>query len=232
MTLQSDLKVLAASHRLDPSLARILFSFLCQYTGEEPIPPLTKPNHLRLFQSQLALGPYSLLFAFFHEQSVPLQHEYLGLRKLPRSKNQAFLCIRSLVVKIFDSWFHLWLLRNSHLHGTSANNLHSYRRLQLLREIRDLYDSAPSMLRHDRDIFRHDYKSFLDVPEKALLSFVKFAKPVVHRSQKQAAKLGPNCRAITDYFNYVAPEIPPHVFAAILGTSGRCQPDPSQQEPD
>jgi hypothetical protein len=232
MTLQSDLKVLAASHRLDPSLARILFSFLCQYTGEEPLPPPTKPNHLRLFQTQLALGPDSLLFGFFHDQWVPLQHEYLGLRKLPRSKNQAFLCIRSLVITIFDSWFHLWLLRNSHLHGTSANNLHSYRRLQLLREIRDLYDSAPSMLRHDRDIFRHDYESFLEVPERALLSFVKFAKPVVKRSQKQAAKLGPNCRAITDYFNYVAPEIPPHVVAAILGTSGRCQPDPSQQEPD
>jgi hypothetical protein len=187
---------------------------------------------LRLFQTQLALGPDSQLFGFFHEQWVPLQHEYLGLRNLPRSKNQAFLCIRSLVVKIFDSWFHLWLLRNSHLHGTSANNLHSYRRLQLLREIWDLYDSAPSMLRHDRDIFRHDYESFLEVPERALLSFVKFAKPVVKRSQKQAAKLGPNCRAITDYFHYVAPEIPPHIVAAILGTSGCCQPNPSQQEPD
>jgi hypothetical protein len=232
LTLQSDLKVLADTHRLDPALARILFSFFCQYTGEEPLPPPTKANHLRLFQSQLALGPDSLLFGFFHEGWVPLQNEYLGLRRLPRGKNQAFLCIRSLVVTIYDSWFHLWLLRNSHLHGSSAHNLHSYRRLQLLREIRDLYDSAPSMLRHDRDIFRHEYDSFLDVPDRALLSFVKFAKPVVQRSQKQATKLGPNCRTITDYFDYIPPEIPPHVVAAILGSSGRCIPDPSQQEPD
>jgi hypothetical protein len=231
LTLKTDLKVLADSHRLDPSLARILFSFLCQYTGEEPLPPPTKTTHLRLFQSQIALGSDSLLFGLFHEDWVTLQHSYLGLRHLPRSKNQAFLGIRSLVVRIFDSWFHLWLLRNSHLHGTSGT-LHSYRRLQLLREIRDLYDSAPSMLRHDRAIFRHEYDSFLDVPERALLSFVQFAKPVVKRSQKQASTLGPNCNAITDYFDYIPPELPPHVVAAILGTSGRRQPDPSQQEPD
>ena len=112
------------------------------------------------------------------------------------------------------------------------NNLHSYRRFQLLREIRDLYDSAPTMLRHDRDIFRHDYDSFTEVPERTLLTFVKFAKPVVKRSQKQALQLGPNCRTIPDYFTYVPPELPPHVVAAILGTSGRCRPDPSQQEPD
>ena len=111
-------------------------------------------------------------------------------------------------------------------------NLHSYRRLQLLREIRDLYDSAPSMLRHDRDIFRHEYDSFLDVPERALKSFIQFATPVVNRSKKQASTLGPNCRAITDYFHSVPPELPPHVVAAILGSSGRCMPDPSQQEPD
>jgi hypothetical protein len=88
------------------------------------------------------------------------------------------------------------------------------------------------MLRHDRAIFRHEYDSFLDVPERALLSFVQFAKPVVKRSQKQASTLGPNCNAITDYFDYIPPELPPHVVAAILGTSGRRQPDPSQQEPD
>jgi hypothetical protein len=88
------------------------------------------------------------------------------------------------------------------------------------------------MLRHDRDIFRHEYESFLEVPDRALLSFVKFAKPVVKRSQKQAAKLGPNCRTIPDYFNPIPPDIPPHVVTAILGSSGRCRPDPSQQEPD
>jgi hypothetical protein len=232
LTLTSDLKVLAAKHRLDPSLTRILLSFLCQYTGETPLPPPTKDAHLKLFQSQLALGPDSLIYGLFHTDWVYLQHEYLGLSNLPRSKNQAFLCLRSLVVSIFHSWFHLWLLRNSHLHGTSVTNLHSYRRLQLLREIRDLYDSAPSMLRHDRDIFRHEYDSFLDVPERALKSFIQFATPVVNRSKKQASTLGPNCRAITDYFHSVPPELPPHVVAAILGSSGRCMPDPSQQEPD
>jgi hypothetical protein len=89
------------------------------------------------------------------------------------------------------------------------------------------------MLRHNSDIFRHKYELFLKVPERALLSFVKFAKPVMKQSQKQAAKLGPNCRAITDYFHSAAPEIPLHVVAAILGTSGHwCQPNPSQKEPD
>ena len=123
-TLKSDLKVLAASHRLDPALTRILYSFLCQYIGDTPLPLPTKASHLRLFQSQLALGPDSLLFGFFHQDWVPLQHEYLGLHNLPRGKNQVFLCIQSLIVQIFESWFHLWLLRNSHLHGTSAHNLH------------------------------------------------------------------------------------------------------------
>jgi hypothetical protein len=90
------------------------------------------------------------------------------------------------------------------------------------------------MLRHDWAIFRHTYESFLDVPDRALPSFITLAKPVVKRSQKQAATLGPNCRTITDFFNYVPlpTSLPPHVVAVILGTSGRIRPDPSQQEPD
>jgi hypothetical protein len=67
---------------------------------------------------------------------------------------------------------------------------------------------------------------------RALLAFLNFAKPIVKRSKKQAADMGPNCRAITDYFHCVPPELPPHVVAAILGTSGRRRKDPSQQEPD
>jgi hypothetical protein len=88
------------------------------------------------------------------------------------------------------------------------------------------------MLRHDRQIFHKEYDSFTDAPVPALLSFVKFAKPIAKRSTKQALAMGPNCRAITDYFDYVQPELPPHVVAAILGTSGRRRRDPSQLEPD
>jgi hypothetical protein len=88
------------------------------------------------------------------------------------------------------------------------------------------------MLRHDRQIFRSEYDSFTGAPVRALLSFVKFAKPIVKRSQQQALAMGPDCRAITDYFHYVPPELPPHVVAAILGSSGRQRKDPSQQEPD
>jgi hypothetical protein len=142
---------------------------------------------------------------------VALQHSYLALRQLPRNKNQAFLCIRSLVTTIFDSWYGLWLLRNSHLHSTLDHNLHSFCRLQLLHEI--LYDSAPTMLRHDRQIFRHEFDSFADAPVRTLLSFVKFAKPIVKRSKKQTVTLGPNSRSITDYFDYVPPEFPPHMWS-------------------
>jgi hypothetical protein len=88
------------------------------------------------------------------------------------------------------------------------------------------------MLRHDRAIFRHDFDSFSEAPTRALISFIQFAKPIVHRSKTQAAKLGPNCRTITDYFHSVPPELPAHVVAAILGTSGRRRIDPSQLEPD
>jgi hypothetical protein len=62
------------------------------------------------------------------------------------------------------------------------------------------------MLRHDRQIFRLEYDSFTEAPLRALLSFVKFAKPLVKRSKKQAADMGPNCCAITDYFHYVLPD--------------------------
>jgi hypothetical protein len=65
------------------------------------------------------------------------------------------------------------------------------------------------MLRHDCAIFHHEYDSFLEVPERAVLSFVKFAKPVVKKSQKQAAALGPNCCTITDHLDYIPPKTSP-----------------------
>jgi hypothetical protein len=86
------------------------------------------------------------------------------------------------------------------------------------------------MLRHDRQIFRLEYDSFTEAPLRALLSFVKFAKPLVKRSKKQAADMGPNCRAITDYFHYVLPDFPPHVVAVEKtphSVGARLDPRPS-----
>jgi hypothetical protein len=45
--------------------------------------------------------------------------------------------------------------------------------------------------------------------QKNMSTMSAFAKPIVHRSKKQAAKLGPNCRMIKDYFHLVPTELPP-----------------------
>jgi hypothetical protein len=208
----TSLKATFDRQNVDPYLRRSLTRLLDPYTHATTDTSQLPPEYLLLLHSQRSLGTDSLMFGFFHTSWITMQHRYLGFRKLPRNKNQATTTIKNWVHLIFSSLHELWLLRNEHLHGRSPQSLHSYKRLQLLGEIVDLYAKKGLLLASDRDILSQPVEHWESQSTTTLRSFLAFAKPVATISIRQAADLGSNFRTIDEYFRR---PIPQHVIDAI-----------------
>jgi hypothetical protein len=179
-----------------------------------------------LFCSQRLLGTDSFMFGFFHQDWMHVQDDYLRFWGLRRNKNQAVTLMKLIASTIFGSLHELWFLWNSHLHDTEGTSLHSYKRSQLLHEIEELYDLAPSMLASDRSIFHYPLDKRKTHNTNQLRNFFSFARPVVNTSIQQAKDLGQKFKPIDEF----CPRIPQHIIDAILGNFSR-DPD-SEMVPD
>jgi hypothetical protein len=138
----------------------------------------------------------------------------LRARGLPMSKQQATRAIRSLIQLFHEQCHSVWLLRNQHLHGTDPVNTTSYKHLHLLAQIQELYEAAPLMMTHDRDIFAFPQELRKLQSTSMLTAFYQHAKPIVETSLKEAAQQLPDFRPINDYFR---PLIPAALFDVTLG---------------
>jgi hypothetical protein len=214
---------------IDPYLRRCVISLLEPYTEAHTDTSELPPEYQSLLQSQRALGDDSLMFGFFHRSWIHLQHRYLLHMGHPCHKNQATTALKSWSTTIFQSVHDLWLLRNTHLHGSDPTSLHSYKRIQLLLEIAALYANKGKMLASDRDILSKPLEHWDDQSTTSLRSFLAFAKPVAQISLKQAADMGANFRPINDYFR---PPIPQHIMDAICLNRSPPSAIFSQPEPD
>jgi hypothetical protein len=99
----------------------------------------------------------------------------------------------------------------------------SYKHTQLLLEIQDLYDQAPTMLSTNCDLFTQTYEHWLDKPTTQLQTFLQRMRTTVKVSVAQAADMGTQFKPIDWYFPV---PIPPHSFDIILGRP------PIRPEPD
>ena len=139
--------------------------------------------------------------------------------------NQAFSWATAVVTQLFQFGHMLWLLRNEHLHGSSKFcGSQSFKHLHLLSQVDDIYAAEPLMLCGDR-------AKVLSVPlyirkwqsTQELQTFVRWAKPIVATSCRDAAKLdlGDNFKLIDSYFPRVPPPVPERLWDAILGRPSR-----------
>jgi hypothetical protein len=216
-------------HHVDPYLRRALTSLLAPYTNIPTDTSRLPAEYQALLESQRSLGDDSHMYGFFHVSWIQLQNRYLGHMHLPRNKNQATTAIKAWILLIFDGLHDLWLLRNDHLHGNSPASLHSYKRLQLLTEINQLYAQKDLLLASDRDILSQPVEHWESQSTTSLRSFLAFAKPVATISIRQAADMGSNFRPIDDYFRR---PIPQHVIDAICIRRTPSASLYSQPEPD
>jgi hypothetical protein len=167
-----------------------------------------------LLTTQYSIGDDSLLFGFFSNDWVRLQERYLHARGLPSSKQESTRAIRSLIQLFHEQCHSVWLLRNQHLHGTDPANTTSYKHLHLLAQIQELYDAAPLMMTHDRDIFAFPRELRNLQSTSMITTFYQHEKTIVETSLKEAAQQPPDFRPIDDYFR---PIIPAALFDVILG---------------
>jgi hypothetical protein len=179
-------------------------------------------EYIILLEQQHALGPNSLFFGFLPTGWYTLQHRYLVARGLPRDKNQVDSWMKAFIRHCHDFCHALWLLRNSHLHGKAPGASTLYKHLHLLAQIGELYDSAPHMLAHDKDILSIPFETRKLQSTHTLRAYYTFAKPIVEKSIREAHDFGMTFRRINDYFRPdQPPEIPLEIFEIILGNSGR-----------
>ena len=87
------------------------------------------------------------------------------------------------------------------MHGTNLDNMQSYKRIQLLHEIKGLYENKNNMLASDRDICRIPFESITQTHTVAQLSlFLDANKKIIKQSTKEAKILGKRFKKITQYF--------------------------------
>jgi hypothetical protein len=208
---------------VDPSLRRLVLALLATFVSK-PSPPMDNlaPEYTILLEQQHALGANSLFFGFLPSGWYTLQHRYLVARALPRDKNQVDNWMKAFIRNCHDFCHALWLLRNSHLHGKAPGASTSYKHLHLLAQIEELYDTAPHMLAHDRDIFALPFETRQLQSTRTLRTFYTFAKPIVEKSIREAQDFGMTFRRIDEYFSPAPPPaIPLEIFEIILGNSCR-----------
>jgi hypothetical protein len=202
-------------HHIDPSLRRVLLSLLQVTTPTTAPIPLDNldEDYLALMHAQARLGPNSIFFGLFVNGWLALQDRYLVALQLPRNKHQAASGIHALLTSLLEQVHAVWLLRNEHLHGTDPLQQHSYKRLHLLAQIRELYDAAPLMLAGDRDILSFPFAHSQAQTTRSLRDVFTWAKPLVDNSIHVANDLGSRFRRIDSYFR---PTIPQELFDVIL----------------
>ena len=84
----------------------------------------------------------------------------------------------------------LWLTRNDHLHQTDIQNAPSYKKLQLLKEVKDIYQRKQYMLAHDRDVLSNELNSFENKTTDQLNRFLTHCIPIIRQSEKDAKEFG------------------------------------------
>jgi hypothetical protein len=182
------------------------------------LPPIPLNNlaneYTLLVTTQRSIVHDSIFFGFFSRDWVRLQDRYLKTLGLPRAKSEATRAIRSLIILCHDQCHGTWLLRNQHLHGTDPSNITCYKHLHLLAQIRELYDAAPHMMAHDRDLFSFPFETRQFQSTAILKAFYNHAKSIVEVSLKGAAQLGTRFQSINTYFR---PVISAELFNVILG---------------
>jgi hypothetical protein len=200
---------------IDPSLRRLILYWLARYSASDPIPLENLTDDYAMVKTtQEEIGANSILFGYFSQDWVKLQHRYLTTRSLPLSRNQASRGIKAIILQLMEHCHACWLLRNLHLHGTDPRNTSSYKHLQLLAQVTALYESAPFMLSSNRAIFEIPLEARQLQSKSTLQSFYSWASPIVKVSITKAADLGANFRSIDQYFQR---PIPPEIFEIILG---------------
>lgn len=185
-------------HNIDPTIRQAILILL-------NVDSTTVPTHnnkiITLITHQRKLGIDSIYYGLLHETWVEQQSSYLNKMKLPQDRQQAQHGIQQIITEIFIHTHELWLLRNAHLHGIDPNNLQSYKRIQLLHEIKSLYDQQNKMLASDRDIFAFPYSTRQETHTVQQLStFLKGNKAIFQQSIKDANTFGNRFRKIPQYF--------------------------------
>ena len=193
---------LAKTNKLDPYLRRLMLVFVDPLAGNVPPDITGLPSHYHdLLIRQQRIGPDSFLLGWLHTDWVQLQHQFLVARKLPHNHNQAFNSIGAILSLVLEQIHSLWLLRNTHLHGSTESTSPAYIRSHLLLQLEHLYAQREQCLHTDQHLFmpslawRRDNQSVPDL--QRTVTRLKHLVPV---SVKDASAIGPGGQRISSFF--------------------------------
>ena len=82
--------------------------------------------------------------------------EYLHERN---DKQQSFSAIQHIKITMLEFLHKPWLTRNYHLHWKYIQNAPSFKKLQLLQEMNEIYQRTSHMLANNRDILSKEIRT-------------------------------------------------------------------------
>ena len=185
---------------LDPYLIEIILHYVNRLDQRKE--EIITVHYTEIYDQQLAIGPYSLFFGLLTIDWVPQQDVYLKTIGKDISRNQSIYTIKTIIKMCWDYVYEMWLLRNTHQHDAKEGPV-NFKRLQLLQEIKDLYEKQGNMLSADRDIFSAPQSSREHHTITQLQEYVRFAKPITKKSIEDAREHGKRFRKIPEYFKVI-----------------------------
>jgi hypothetical protein len=88
--------------------------------------------------------------------------------------------------------------------------------MHLMAQIQELYEAAPFMMLHARDVFAYPLEARQLQSTSVLHAFYQHAKPIVETTIKDSLRLGSRLRPLDHYFLPVLHTIPQHIFDIVL----------------
>eukprot|EP00980_Cylindrotheca_fusiformis_P022142 scaffold9041_cov171-Cylindrotheca_fusiformis.AAC.2 len=146
-------------------------------------------QHQQLYQLQLALGPLSPFYGFFHQEWVRLQNDYLIGQGLPHNKNQACVLISKWAHLFLTSARAQWTARNSFLHEDTTTTTAHVRVLLKLR-IQELYAQQETIPEYDRrQLFGNStMEQRMDLPPLRQKEWIASTRALLKNAQRKANK--------------------------------------------
>ena len=157
-------------------------------------------NYIRKLSRQRKIGRDSIFYGFISKKILIQQTEYLKSMQEKNGKQQDKQAIQQITTTLLKFFHALWLTRNDHLHQTEINNAPSYKKLQLLQDIKELYQKRFHMLVDDRGIFSKTLISFDNKTTDQLQRFIQHSVPIIQKSIKDATHYGELFKRIAYYF--------------------------------
>lgn len=184
----------------DPILTKLLMHAITFWrnTPQPPRPSFVPRRLYELFRSQSTIGWNQILQGRWSLQWARSHDHIQSLNKWKMNGEQTMI---SLLKRIWEKFFCIWLLRNDAKHGTDQRTRRDACLLRFRPKIIALYNMSIQLDRQDQQIFDRPIDEILSLPSHSMEKWVHRATALFQQALKRTKTRAKNTQtSIADHF--------------------------------